>query len=68
MLPRLSGLLPVLIVRGGESDTYVAESAREVREILPDATHVDIPGHGHLFPQSAPAETGRVIAEWLASL
>lgn len=68
MLPRLDGLLPTLIVRGGDSDTYVAESAHEVRQLLPHATHIDIPGHGHLFPQSAPDEAGRIVADWLAAL
>lgn len=66
VLPRLAGLLPTLIVRGAVSDTYVAESAARVRELLPDATHVEIAGHGHLFPQSAPAETAQVVNEWLA--
>jgi pimeloyl-ACP methyl ester carboxylesterase len=66
MLPKLDNLLPTLILRGGDSDTYVRESASEVQRLLPHATHIDIPGHGHMFPQSAPAETGRVIADWLS--
>jgi pimeloyl-ACP methyl ester carboxylesterase len=66
MLPKLASLLPILIIRGGGSDTYVTETAGEVRALLPHATHIDIPGHGHMFPQSAPSETGRIIAEWLS--
>lgn len=66
MLPKLDGLLPTLILRGGDSDTYVAESASEVSRLLPHVTQTDIPGHGHMFPQSAPAETGSIIADWLA--
>lgn len=65
MLPALDNLLPILILRGEDSDTYIQESADEVRGLIPHATHIDIPGHGHLFPQSAPAVTARLIADWL---
>lgn len=67
-LPALRGLVPTLIMRGTESDTYLAESAARVRELLPEATHVDLPGRGHLFPQEAPDETYQVMREWLDSL
>lgn len=66
MLPKLANLLPILIIRGSDSDTYVEESAVEVRRLLPHATHVEIQGYGHMFPQSAPAETGRIIEDWLS--
>jgi pimeloyl-ACP methyl ester carboxylesterase len=67
-LPRLRGLLPTLIIRGANSDTYLPEAAREVREILPEATHVEVEGHGHLFPMSNPAETYRIMREWIDRL
>jgi len=66
-LPQLDGLLPILIVRGGKSDTYVAASAQLVQDLLPSAKHIELPGHGHLFPQSAPVETGQIVSDWLAS-
>jgi pimeloyl-ACP methyl ester carboxylesterase len=64
-LPRLRGLLPTLIIRGGATDTLVEESLAQVKTLLPDAAYADVPGHGHLFPQSAPEETGQVIEDWL---
>lgn len=67
-LPRLRGLLPTLIVRGGDSDTYIPETAQEVREILPDATHLEIPGHGHLFPLTAPAQTAEIVRQFIKDL
>lgn len=67
-LPRLRGLLPTLVIRGGTSTTLVEESVEKVRALVPDATYVDIPGHGHLFPQSAPHETRQVMEDWLRSL
>ncbi len=65
---KLNSLLPTLIVRGGTSDTYIEDSANRVRNLVPSATHLTIDGHGHLFPQSVPHETARVIGEWLRTL
>jgi pimeloyl-ACP methyl ester carboxylesterase len=65
-LPALHNLLPTLIVRGSESDTYIAESSESVKAILPEATHVEVKG-GHLFPQSNPDATYQVITDWLAN-
>lgn len=64
-LPRLEGLLPVLIIRGGASDTFDELSQEAVQRLAPSATMRVIPEHGHLFPQSAPEETGALIRSWL---
>jgi len=64
-LPRLRGLLPTLVIRGGTTDTFVESAAERMKSLVPDAAYVDIPGHGHLFPQSAPEETRRVMETWL---
>jgi pimeloyl-ACP methyl ester carboxylesterase len=65
-LPQLNGLVPTLFVRGANSDTYTAESADKVAQLVPDAHHATVPG-GHLFPHSAPRQTARLIADWLRS-
>jgi pimeloyl-ACP methyl ester carboxylesterase len=67
-LPKLRGLLPTLIIRGGNSDTYLGESAEKVKAILPEAVHLEIAGHGHLFPQSNPGETHQMMRDWIANL
>lgn len=67
-LPRLRDLLPTLIIQGEKTDTYVNDSARRVREILPDAAHVTLAGYGHLFPLAAPDATRQVMADWLREL
>jgi pimeloyl-ACP methyl ester carboxylesterase len=59
---------PTLIIRGGDSDTFSTESAEQVRALIPGVSYAEIPGHGHLFPQSAPQETQQAIQEWLARL
>lgn len=63
---KLPKSLPVLVVRGGESDTFLAPAAEKIRAALPQAEYVEIAGHGHLFPQSAPDETRVAIEAWLA--
>ncbi len=64
-VPRLRGLLPVLVVRGAQTNTFVAASERHMRRLLPQATYVTLQGHGHLFPMSAPQEARQVIEAWL---
>lgn len=65
-LPKLNGLLPTLIIRGGSSDTYMEESADRARMLLPDATHETLPGYSHLFPLAAPDAARQMIEDWLA--
>lgn len=68
-VPRLNALdIPILIVAGSESDTFLPTSATEVRDLVPKATHRTIDGHGHLFPQTAPDATAQLIQDWLATL
>jgi pimeloyl-ACP methyl ester carboxylesterase len=67
-LPRLNGLLPTLVIRGADSDTFVTEAAEQAQTLLPAAAFVDIAGHGHLFPQSAPDETRRILGDWLMQI
>jgi len=65
-LPDLATLsIPVLTLRGGDSDTFYPDAAARFQSILPNATLVEIPGHGHLFPQTAPTETAIIIRDWL---
>ena len=67
----ISGLdpsLPVLVVGGATSDTLLPEAAALLRERIPWGTHLTMPGQGHLFPHSAPDDTGTVLREWLRGL
>lgn len=65
---RLDPSLPVLIVGGAQSDTLLPEAVALLLERVPWATHLTIPGYGHLFPQAAPEQTGRILADWVAGL
>lgn len=64
-LSALRGKMPILVVRGGTSDTFMPSVAARMRRILPEMAYAEVPGHGHLFPQSAPQETYRIIDDWL---
>jgi pimeloyl-ACP methyl ester carboxylesterase len=66
--PKLCGLLPVLAIGGGTTDTFVPEIAAMLRDVLPEATFAEVEGHGHLFPQSAPQQTEAIISRWLEQL
>ena len=57
--------VPVLVVRGAETDTFVETSARRFARLVPRAEIVTLPGHGHLFPQSAPQQAAEIVAAWL---
>ena len=65
---RLRGLLPTLVIQGENTDTFVEESAKKMRDLLPEATHEILPGHGHLFPQSAPEAARSILSAWLDTL
>lgn len=67
-LPRLRGRLPLLVVRGENSEVFFSETAGQVRNLLPEAAYAEIAGHGHLFPQTAPDATRQVLTDWLAAL
>lgn len=66
--PKVRGLLPILAIGGGTTDTYVPEIAAMLRDVLPEANFADVAGHGHLFPQSAPEATTAIISAWLDTL
>jgi pimeloyl-ACP methyl ester carboxylesterase len=67
-IPKLRGLLPIIAIRGGMTNTFVKSAADKFRRLVPDADYAEIAGHGHLFPQSAPEKTYQLIAEWLKKL
>ena len=67
-VPKLRNLLPVLIIRGGSSDTLAADVSARLARVGSNITIAELPGHGHLFPQSAPDATRRIIEDWLATL
>lgn len=65
LLQEMAPRLPILIVRGGLSDTFNARAAAHVRRIAPDVHYAEVAEGGHLFPQSHPAQAADIIGPWL---
>jgi pimeloyl-ACP methyl ester carboxylesterase len=65
---QLNGLMPVLTIRGDQTNTFLAPAPQLMRQRLPKMTFAEIGGHGHLFPQSAPDQTRELMQNWLSTL
>jgi pimeloyl-ACP methyl ester carboxylesterase len=63
LLPRLR--CPVMVLYGGESDTFVSAAVAGVRRALPGTRLHCIPGAGHLVPLECPAETAAAMLEFI---
>ena len=62
-LPDLN--IPLLIIRGAETDTFWASTGRRVLQIVPTAQVVTVPQATHLVPLERPDEVYRAIQEFL---
>ena len=63
--PSCANRRPLLILRGGESDTLTADVFARVQALAPALDSIELAGQGHLFPLASPDETARVIMDWL---
>ncbi len=57
--------LPMLVIRGEHTDTFVEPSAALFARLNPGARIVTVKGVGHLVPQEAPEQVGRLIRKFL---
>lgn len=64
-IERLDPELPVLVLGGGTSDTFLPDAADVLSTRVPQAEIALVPGYGHLFPLAAPEATCRLLEEWL---
>ncbi|HEY3312310.1 MAG TPA: alpha/beta hydrolase [Anaerolineales bacterium] len=62
-LPSLK--LPTLIIRGAETDTFLAPSAQRVKRIRPETCMVALEKSTHLVPLEKPQETCETISNFL---
>ncbi len=59
---------PALVVRGAADEYTPASWQREIAELLPNATFVEIPNAGHLALISHAETFNRVVGDWLDEL
>jgi pimeloyl-ACP methyl ester carboxylesterase len=65
----LSGLkVPLLIIRGAETDTFWVSTARRVLRKVPAARVVNVPRATHLVPLERPGEVYHTIHEFLQEI
>ncbi len=60
--------IPLLIIRGAETDTFWASTARYVLRKAPGARVVTVPQSTHLVPLERPAEVSRAIQDFLEEI
>jgi esterase len=60
-------LCPTLVVRGGESDVFFDEDARELARALPRGRHVTVPHAGHTVQGDNPKDLVAALREFLAA-
>jgi pimeloyl-ACP methyl ester carboxylesterase len=56
--------VPMLFIRGGASDTFVAAAAKRADRELKTAKVVEVAGAGHFVPMERPFEVARLIVDW----
>ncbi len=56
--------VPMLVVRGALSDTFLTGAAEKVKRELPNATVLEIPDTTHFLPMERPAIVAKTIVDW----
>ncbi|MCX6064260.1 MAG: alpha/beta hydrolase [Chloroflexi bacterium] len=64
-LPKLK--VPTLIIRGAETDTFLAQTAHRVEKVRPETKIVSLEKSTHLVPLEKPQETLDTIVSFLAN-
>ena len=62
-LPSLK--IPILIIRGVESDTFLPATAKRVKRVHPETTLVALEKSTHLVPMEKPQETYQTIQDFI---
>jgi len=60
--------MPLLVIRGASSDTFLAGAANKIRRELPGATVIEFPDTTHFLPMEQPAAIAATIIKWHQSI
>ena len=63
-IPRLR--LPVLIIRGARSETFLPASLQRITRLLPHTRTLVVPDAGHLVPMERPEVVGEAVLSFLS--
>ncbi len=68
LVARLPALdVPVLLLTGHRDTTVPPRVSRSAASRLPQGAWLDLPGHGHLIHEEAPAAVAAAVLPWLAA-
>jgi pimeloyl-ACP methyl ester carboxylesterase len=65
-IPRIQQ--PVLVVYGGQSDTFRKKSAQQLQKALPQSRFICFEDNGHFIPMEKPAAVGQAILDFVSSI
>ncbi len=65
-MAKLDPTLPILVVAGATSDTFMSDARAECEAAVPWSESVVVEDAGHLFPQARPDATLAVLNDWLS--
>ena len=65
LLVKLS--VPLLVIRGADSDTFDLAAVRALQRRLPHVPIAAVPGAGHLVPLEKPAEVAQLILDFVST-
>jgi pimeloyl-ACP methyl ester carboxylesterase len=60
--------VPLLVIRGALSDTFLPGGAKKIRRELPSATVIELPDTTHFLPMEQPAAVAETIIDWYQSV
>lgn len=60
--------IPLLIIRGAETDTFFPQTARRVKKIIPSSRIETLEKSTHLVPLEKPEEVARIIINFLETV
>jgi pimeloyl-ACP methyl ester carboxylesterase len=60
--------VPLLVIRGSSSDTFLPGAANKIRRELPDATVIELPETTHFLPMERPGAIAETIINWYQSV
>lgn len=64
--PQLQSLsIPVLVIRGANSNTFSAQTYQRLQKRCPDFDYLEFPDSGHLLPLERPRQLSEAIQSWL---
>jgi len=60
--------VPILVIRGASSDTFLTGAAKKIRRELPNATITELPDTTHFLPMEQPTAVAATINGWHRSI